>query len=152
MIRRHPGLARRHPVHVSQCLWILYKLIKSYYKKEISLKKDHRAQIKWNWFYWPFRSSASVLFASRLPLLYCLDVPYSLVVAARVRVDLSALLWVMFPCVFCHFPIWCPVSEAILDCIDSWSLLSAVQPLITSLDKKLLLILHVLTKEIEYYI
>ena len=47
--------------------------------------------------------------------MYCLDGPYSLVV----RVDLSALLRVMFPCVFCHFRIWCPLSEVIFDCIDS---------------------------------
>ena len=36
--------------------------------------------------------SASELFVSCLLLLYCLDVPYSLVVTSRVRVDLSALL------------------------------------------------------------
>ena len=29
------------------------------------------------------------------------------------------LLYVMFSCVFCHFPIWCPVSGVELDCIDS---------------------------------
>ena len=33
-----------------------------------------------------------VFFVSRLPLLYCLDVPYSLVVTCQVRVNLSALL------------------------------------------------------------
>ena len=122
---------------------ILYRLYKQKYTLTRNIfKKDNRAQIKWKWFYWPFQGSASVLFASRLPLLYCLDVPYSLVVTGRVRVDLSALLRVMFPCVFCNFPIWCPLSEVILNCIDSWSLLSAVQTLIMSLDKKLWLILH----------
>ena len=40
----------------------------------------------------PFQGSASELFVSCLLLLYCLDVPYSLVVTSRVRVDLSALL------------------------------------------------------------
>ena len=91
-------------------------------------KKDNRPQIKWKWFYWPFQGSASVLFVSRLLLLYCLDVPYSLVVTGQVRVDLSALLWVMFPCVFCHSQ-WCPLSEIILNCVDFWSLLPAVQSL-----------------------
>ena len=38
-----------------------------------------------------FQGSASVSFVSRVPLLYCLDVPYILVVAHRVKVDLSAL-------------------------------------------------------------
>ena len=65
------------------------------------------------------KGSASVIFVSNLPLLYYLDVSYSLVATRRVRVDLSALLRVMFPCMFCHFPIWCPLSEVILNCIDS---------------------------------
>ena len=25
---------------------------------------------------------------------------------------------------FCHFPVWCPRSGVVLDCIDSWSFLS----------------------------
>ena len=58
----------------------------------------------------------------------------------------------LFLCVFCHFPILCTLSEVILKCIDSRSLLSDVHLLIMSLDKKVLLILHVLTKEIEYNI
>ena len=116
-------------------------------------KKDNWAQKKWTCFYWPFQRSASVLFVSCLPLLYCLYVPYSLVVAGRVRVDLSALLWVMFPCVFVSLSyIVSLVRSKTLNCIDSWSLLSAVESLIMSADKKLLLILHVITKEIEYNI
>ena len=51
-----------------------------------------------------------------------------------------------------YVSICCPLSEIILNCIDSRSLLSAVQSLIMSLDKKLLLILHVITKVIEYNI
>ena len=66
-----------------------------------------------------FQGSASVLFVSRLPLLYCLDVPYSFVVTDRVRVDHFALLFVVFSCVFSHFPIWCPLAEIILNCMDS---------------------------------
>ena len=116
-------------------------------KKYINFIKDNRAQIKWKWF-----TGRSRVFVSRLSLLYCLHVPYSLVVTGQVRVDLSALLWVLFPCVFWHFPIWCHSWEVILNCIDSWSLLSAVQTLIISMYKKLLLILHVITKEIEYNI
>ena len=33
----------------------------------------------------------SMLIVSRLPVLYCLDVPYSLVVTGQERVDISAL-------------------------------------------------------------
>ena len=62
--------------------------------------------------YW--QGSVSVLFVSRLPFLYCLDVPYSFVVAGRVRVDLSAHFSVLFPCVCCHFLIFCPLSEEYL--------------------------------------
>ena len=29
------------------------------------------------------------------------------------------LLFVMFNCVFCHFPMWYPGSGVVLDCIDS---------------------------------
>ena len=29
------------------------------------------------------------------------------------------LLFVMFNCVFCHFPMWYPGSGDVLDCIDS---------------------------------
>ena len=64
--------------------------------------------------YWPFQGSVSVLLVSRLPYLYCHDVPYSFVVAGRVKVDLSALLWVLFPCVYCHFLIFCPLTEEYL--------------------------------------
>ena len=31
----------------------------------------------------------------------------------------SLLSFVMFNCVFCHFPMWYPWSGAVLDCIDS---------------------------------
>ena len=34
----------------------------------------------------------------------------------------KGLTYVMFSCVFCHFPIWCPGSGVVLGCIDSWSL------------------------------
>ena len=50
---------------------------------------------------------------------------------------------------FCHFPLWCPLSEAILNCVYFYSLLSAVLLLIVSLDKKLLLILHVLSTVVK---
>ena len=32
---------------------------------------------------------------------------------------------VMFSCVFCHFPIWCPGSGVVFDCIFSCSLSSS---------------------------
>ena len=94
-------------VHLRTLVWALdaricdkYIYICSKYKMDRVetrniFKKHNRAQIKWKWFYWPFQGSVSVLFASLLPLLYCLDVPYSLVVTGRVRVDLFALLWVV---------------------------------------------------------
>ena len=31
----------------------------------------------------------------------------------------SWLSFVMFNCVFCHFPMWYPGSGVVLDCIDS---------------------------------
>ena len=34
------------------------------------------------------------------------------------KVDLLALECVMFSCVFATFPIWCPWSGVVLDCID----------------------------------
>ena len=61
-------------------------------------------------------------------LLYytVLSVPCSLVVTCWERADLLAPLCVVFPCVFCFFPIWCLGSGVILDWIDSWSLPSSV--------------------------
>ena len=42
----------------------------------------------------------------------------SLVVILWERAGLFALLYVMFFCV-CHFPMWCPGSDVVLDCTDS---------------------------------
>ena len=53
---------------------------------------------------------------------------------------------------FCHFRIWCSLSGVILECINSWSLLFALQLLIMPLGKKLLLNLHVITEETEFNI
>ena len=47
-----------------------------------------------------------------------LSVPCSLVVTCLKRADLMALLYVMFSC-FCHFPILCPGSGVVFDCMDS---------------------------------
>ena len=47
-----------------------------------------------------------------------LSVPCSLVVTCRRRADLLALLYDAFLC-FCHFPIWCPGSGVVFDCMDS---------------------------------
>ena len=49
-------------------------------------------------------------------------VSYSLVVTCWERANLLAPSNVMFSCVVCYFPIRCPGSGVILDCIDSWSL------------------------------
>ena len=50
-----------------------------------------------------------------------LSVPCSLVVTCWEKAYLLALLYVMFSCflVFCHFPICCPGSGVVFDCIDS---------------------------------
>ena len=37
---------------------------------------------------------------------------------------LGSLAWAVFLC-FCHFPIWYPVSDVVLDCNDSLSLPSS---------------------------
>ena len=42
----------------------------------------------------------------------------SLVVTWGERAGLLALMCVMFSSVFCHFPMWCPGSGVVLDCID----------------------------------
>ena len=60
--------------------------------------------------------------------LFCLFRPWCLFLAALlppVRKGLTSWLYVydVLLC-FCHFPIWCPRSDVVLDCIDSWSFLS----------------------------
>ena len=49
---------------------------------------------------------------------YCFVWACSLVVTCWERTDLMALLYVTLSCV-CHFPIRCPGSGVVLDCIDS---------------------------------
>ena len=39
---------------------------------------------------------------------------------------LTSCLWCFLWC--CYFPIWCPVTGVVLDCFDSWSLLSFFLP------------------------
>ena len=53
-------------------------------------------------------------FAFVLVILSCL-----LLAALWSPADLLALLYVMFSCVFLHFPIWCPGPGVVLDCIES---------------------------------
>ena len=49
-----------------------------------------------------------------------MSVSCSLVVICWERADLLARLYLMFSfVVFCHFPIWCPGSGVVLNCIDS---------------------------------
>ena len=43
-----------------------------------------------------------------------MSVSCNLDVTCRERADLLAFLYVMFDCVFCHFPIQCPVSGVAL--------------------------------------
>ena len=38
---------------------------------------------------------------------------------------LDSLVYGVFLCI-CHFPIWCPGSGVVFDCIDSWSLPSSL--------------------------
>ena len=47
-----------------------------------------------------------------------MSVSCSLLVSCWERADLLALLYVML-LVFCNFPIFCPGSGVVLDCIDS---------------------------------
>ena len=47
-----------------------------------------------------------------------LDVHCSLMVTCWERANLLALLYLILSC-FCHFPMWCPGSGVVLDCIDS---------------------------------
>ena len=49
-------------------------------------------------------------------LLFCFFC--SLPVICGEGTGLLALLCVMFSCVFCYFPIWCPGSGVVLDCFD----------------------------------
>ena len=51
-----------------------------------------------------------------------LSVQCNLVITCWERADLLPPLCVLFSCVFCHFPISCPRSGVVLDCIDSRSL------------------------------
>ena len=67
--------------------------------------------------------------------VYC-----SLVVTCWERADLLILSNVTFSCFFCHFPIWCPGSGVVLDCIVSLYLPS---PLLFYFFFKLLLISQV---------
>ena len=63
-----------------------------------------------------FFCGSFLLFMLHVCLCYAvLSVACSLMITCLERVDLSALLCV----VFCHFPIWCPGSGVVLDCIDS---------------------------------
>ena len=45
------------------------------------------------------------------------------VVSCWEKTHLLALLYVIFSC-FCHFLIWCPRSDAVFYCMDSWFLYS----------------------------
>ena len=66
-----------------------------------------------------------VICSSCFSLLYCLYVLWSSVVTSWESADLLALVRNVFFC-FCHFPIWCPRSGVVLDCINSWSLPSSL--------------------------
>ena len=45
----------------------------------------------------------------------------------QIRVNLLYLLCLMFSCVFCDFPMWCPGSGVVLGCMDSSSLPSSLR-------------------------
>ena len=47
-----------------------------------------------------------------------LSVHCSRVVTCWERANLLTLSYLMFSCVFCHFPMWNPGSGVVLDCID----------------------------------
>ena len=56
------------------------------------------------------------------PLGGLMSVHCSLVFTCWERANGMALLYVMFFLCFCHFPMWCPGSGVVFDCIDSRSL------------------------------
>ena len=60
------------------------------------------------------------------------------------RDDFLALLYVMFSCVFYHFPIWCPGSDVVLDCIESESLTSFISCVILRGKKNSIFIVYYL--------
>ena len=57
----------------------------------------------------------------RLVFIFVMSVSCSLVVNCWERADLLAHLYLTFYFVFCPFPIWCPWSDVVPDCIDSCS-------------------------------
>ena len=68
---------------------------------------------------------------SFLLLMFCVCHAYlsfhcSLVVTCWERADLLTGLYVKFSCVLSLFHFWCSGSGVVLDCIDSWSLLSCL--------------------------
>ena len=63
----------------------------------------------------------------------CPPVSCSLVVTCWERADLLAVLYVMFSCVFCHFPTWCPGSGVVFDCINSCYFLSSLLEILMKL-------------------
>ena len=65
-----------------------------------------------------FFSGSFLLFMLRVCHAF-LSVHCSLVVTCWERAGLLALLSVVFCFVFCRFPVWCPGSGVVLDCIDS---------------------------------
>ena len=70
-----------------------------------------------------------------------LPVSCSLVVTFGERTDLLALLSVLL--CFCHFPIRCPGSGGVLDCIDSWSLPSSLLIIFSNMQFAKLETLHI---------
>ena len=63
-----------------------------------------------------------VLVKAQVSGLYHIQVYSGLRLSYWERADLMALVHEIWLC-FCHFPMWCPGSGVVLDCIDSSSLL-----------------------------
>ena len=81
------------------------------------------------YFSWPFQGGAS--FVNPLWILYVICVSCRSCCSVCSLQPCDHLLWKswslgflvcdVFLC-FCHFPIWCPGSGVVFNCIDSWSL------------------------------
>ena len=109
---------------------------------QIELLKDTQADMQLKWtlliadrktlisasrfmFYWPFQGGAS--FVDHLCYLCIVLVKLSRLLVASLWSPAGNGLTTQLSCLWCllwlcYFPMWCPGSGVVLDCIDSWSL------------------------------
>ena len=71
---------------------------------------------------WHFNRSKAVLhfwimFRVNFVMLHCLFNGALWSPAGKALTSWLSCMWSFV--VFCHFPLWCPVSDVVLDCVDS---------------------------------